>query len=118
MGNNVVVLGTQWGDEGKGKIVDLLTEDAKSPREALLLVSAQDKAALRMGDWKITPSKKGGLQLFNLADDIGETKNLASEFPEKFKAMKQKLDSMMKDAVPQAGVIPGQQKKRKGKKKK
>ncbi|WP_175463962.1 adenylosuccinate synthetase, partial [Vibrio cholerae] len=25
MGNNVVVLGTQWGDEGKGKIVDLLT---------------------------------------------------------------------------------------------
>ena len=28
MGRNVVVLGTQWGDEGKGKIVDLLTEEA------------------------------------------------------------------------------------------
>ena len=28
MGRNVVVLGTQWGDEGKGKIVDLLTEQA------------------------------------------------------------------------------------------
>lgn len=28
MSNNVVVLGTQWGDEGKGKIVDLLTEEA------------------------------------------------------------------------------------------
>ena len=26
MGRNVVVIGTQWGDEGKGKIVDLLTE--------------------------------------------------------------------------------------------
>ena len=26
MGKNVVILGTQWGDEGKGKIVDLLTE--------------------------------------------------------------------------------------------
>ncbi len=26
MGKNVVVLGSQWGDEGKGKIVDLLTE--------------------------------------------------------------------------------------------
>ncbi|MEE9160288.1 MAG: adenylosuccinate synthase [Gammaproteobacteria bacterium] len=25
MGKNIVVLGTQWGDEGKGKIVDLLT---------------------------------------------------------------------------------------------
>lgn len=30
MGKNVVVLGTQWGDEGKGKIVDLLTEDASA----------------------------------------------------------------------------------------
>jgi adenylosuccinate synthase len=26
MAKNVVVLGTQWGDEGKGKVVDLLTE--------------------------------------------------------------------------------------------
>ncbi|MCG8378141.1 MAG: adenylosuccinate synthetase, partial [Proteobacteria bacterium] len=25
MGKNIIVLGTQWGDEGKGKIVDLLT---------------------------------------------------------------------------------------------
>jgi adenylosuccinate synthase len=30
MGNNVVVIGTQWGDEGKGKIVDLLTERASA----------------------------------------------------------------------------------------
>jgi adenylosuccinate synthase len=28
MNKNVVVLGTQWGDEGKGKIVDLLTDQA------------------------------------------------------------------------------------------
>ena len=27
MGQSVVVLGAQWGDEGKGKIVDLLTTD-------------------------------------------------------------------------------------------
>ena len=26
MAKNVVVLGTQWGDEGKGKVVDLLTD--------------------------------------------------------------------------------------------
>jgi len=30
MGKNVVVIGTQWGDEGKGKIVDLLTDRAKA----------------------------------------------------------------------------------------
>src|SRR5262245_47050465 len=28
MANNVVVVGTQWGDEGKGKIVDWLTDNA------------------------------------------------------------------------------------------
>ncbi len=28
MGKNIIVLGAQWGDEGKGKIVDLLTRDA------------------------------------------------------------------------------------------
>ncbi|AAV81180.1 adenylosuccinate synthetase [Idiomarina loihiensis] len=28
MSQNVVILGTQWGDEGKGKIVDLLTDKA------------------------------------------------------------------------------------------
>ena len=32
MSNNVVVLGTQWGDEGKGKIVDLLTDQARRGR--------------------------------------------------------------------------------------
>ena len=30
MGKNVVVIGTQWGDEGKGKIVDLLTDRAEA----------------------------------------------------------------------------------------
>lgn len=30
MGKNVVVIGTQWGDEGKGKIVDLLTDQAQA----------------------------------------------------------------------------------------
>ena len=27
---NVVVVGAQWGDEGKGKIVDLLTREVHS----------------------------------------------------------------------------------------
>lgn len=30
MGKNVVVIGTQWGDEGKGKVVDLLTENVRA----------------------------------------------------------------------------------------
>jgi len=30
VGKFVVIIGTQWGDEGKGKIVDLLTEKASA----------------------------------------------------------------------------------------
>lgn len=30
MAKNIVVVGTQWGDEGKGKIVDLLTQQAQA----------------------------------------------------------------------------------------
>lgn len=30
MQNNIVIIGTQWGDEGKGKIVDWLTESANA----------------------------------------------------------------------------------------
>ena len=36
--SNVIVVGTQWGDEGKGKIVDLLSDScllytSPSPRD-------------------------------------------------------------------------------------
>jgi adenylosuccinate synthase len=30
MGKNVVIIGAQWGDEGKGKVVDLLTDRVKA----------------------------------------------------------------------------------------
>ena len=53
--------------------------------------------AIRSGDWKLVKSREGplvdrdpdalrdlsGAELFNLADDTGETKNLASVRPEK-----------------------------------
>ena len=29
MNRNVVVVGTQWGDEGKGKVTDYLADDSK-----------------------------------------------------------------------------------------
>jgi adenylosuccinate synthase len=30
MSKNVVIIGTQWGDEGKGKVVDLITDKVSS----------------------------------------------------------------------------------------
>ena len=32
MGKNLVVIGLQWGDEGKGKVVDLLTDQGARRR--------------------------------------------------------------------------------------
>jgi hypothetical protein len=42
MAKNVVVIGTQWGDEGKGKIVDWLTDHAAAVtrfKEAIMQVT-------------------------------------------------------------------------------
>src|SRR6202046_1815986 len=30
MGKNLVIIGLQWGDEGKGKVVDLLTDQVQA----------------------------------------------------------------------------------------
>ena len=30
MSNTLVVIGAQWGDEGKGKVIDLLTKQAEA----------------------------------------------------------------------------------------
>ena len=39
MGRMVVIIGAQWGDEGKGKIVDLLTDRAAADRERTELLA-------------------------------------------------------------------------------
>lgn len=40
------------------------------------------KQAVRMGDWKaVQPQADGPIELYNLASDLGETKNIAAENP-------------------------------------
>ena len=49
-------------------------------------------ASIRDGDWKLIEFYHyGQAELFNLAEDPGELKNLAAEYPEKFKQLKDKL---------------------------
>ena len=97
----------------------VLTQGAKSPHDALLLHGTSlGKAAIRMGDWKLllNASEKdaeevpaddakatGSVELYNLADDIAESKNLAASQPEKVKELRTRLASFLKGAVP-----PGQ----------
>lgn len=46
-----------------------------------------DKSGARVGDWKLVRNGDGTEKLFNLADDIGETKDLAASKPEKLKEL-------------------------------
>tara|TARA_B100000809_G_scaffold211638_1_gene215347 strand:- start:1788 stop:2171 length:384 start_codon:yes stop_codon:yes gene_type:complete len=49
-------------------------------------------ASIRDGDWKLIEFYHyGQTELFNLAEDPGELKNLAAKYPEKFKQLKDKL---------------------------
>jgi arylsulfatase A-like enzyme len=92
----------------------VLTEGAKSPHDALILCGTQrGQAAVRMGDWKLLVNEGGkakakeGEQLYNLAEDIGETRNLAADKPDKLRELRAKYDEMMKTAVPSGEVAGG-----------
>jgi len=48
-----------------------------------------DEFAVREGDWKLVQTKErpDGVQLYNLAQDLGEEKNLAEEYPDVFRRL-------------------------------
>ena len=113
----------------------VLTQGAKSPHDAILLVGNRPgESAIRMGDWKLLLSASdnvaeeqtgnqrasGKMELYNLADDIAESKNLADTQPEKVKAMRTRLDAMLLNAVSPGDTIRDQklapQKQKKGNK--
>ena len=67
--------------DGKS-LLPILQGQTRKAHEFLFWEHAGSKA-LRQGDWKITALKGGDWQLFNLAKDLSETKNLAPLYPEK-----------------------------------
>jgi arylsulfatase A-like enzyme len=77
--------------------------------------------AARMGDWKLVRLGKDAPELYNLADDVGEKKNLASEKPEELAKVLSALESWDKENIapvfggPQAAKQAGKA-KAKGKK--
>lgn len=93
----------------------MLTQSAKSPHDAILLVGNQpNRAAIRMGDWKLllNASQKdaeestggegdagGNVELYNLAEDISEKQDLADSHPDKVQALRARLNDFLKNAV-------------------
>ena len=51
---------------------------------------------IREGDWKLIKFYEGPMELFDLKNDLGETKNLASEMPEKVKVLESRLLAHLK----------------------
>lgn len=103
----------------------LLTQNAKSPHDAILCVQNPNAAAVRMGDWKLVshaaplaagtkkkaqakkkPDTEAEVELFNLATDIGETTDLSAQEPQRIAAMKARLAEFLKNAVPSGAVGP------------
>ncbi len=99
----------------------VLTQGHTTPHDAILLVGSQPgKAAVRMGDWKLllnasekdaeesveTDDDGAKIELYNLADDIGEKHNLAASQPDKVKAMRQRLDQFLQGAVDPGNPAP------------
>ena len=94
--------------EDSFSLMPLLKGEDKPIRENAVSASIGGTPALRSGTWKYIPAPgsggwgKGGdqsqpVQLYNLADDIGETKNLASAMPDKVAGMKALLEKLIAD---------------------
>jgi arylsulfatase A-like enzyme len=53
-------------------------------------------SAVRSGDWKLIRFYEEGVsELYNLAEDIGESDNLVEKYPEKAAELEQKLDKWL-----------------------
>ena len=103
------LLGTRLPDnagEDSVSLMPLLKGGDQPVRGNAVSASIGGVPALRSGNWKYIPAPgsggwgKGGdpsqpVQLYDLADDLGETKNLAATMPEKVAEMKTLLEKLI-----------------------
>ena len=97
-----ISVGSDWKLDGVNLLPYLAGEVRRNPHEALYW-RLGDHIAMRAGDWKLVLTSDQPLQrrsfdtlesladaeLYNLANDIGETKNLASSEPAKLRELKE-----------------------------
>jgi arylsulfatase A len=80
------ILGAKLPDdagEDSVSILPALLGTARTPlREATVHQSMRGDLAIRQGPWKLIFMKDGARELYNLHDDLGETKNLLEAAPE------------------------------------
>jgi arylsulfatase A-like enzyme len=86
-----------------------LTAGKPSPHEEILLNATPSRGAIRVGDWKLkllTSQNSEEVELFNLAADIAEKKNVDEAYPEKAKDLRARYDRLAAQAVPPKNKEP------------
>jgi len=75
-------------------VLPALLGESTSARDHI--VEHANSLAIRKGQWKLIPARgaRGGVELYDLATDIGETKNLAGERPEVVRELSALLDKL------------------------
>jgi hypothetical protein len=78
----------------------LAGEQTGAPHERLFWrAGGGAKYAVREGDWKLVGGENGGTQLFNLAADVGERKDLAAAQPEVLARLREAYLDWNKDNI-------------------
>ncbi|BBO90728.1 arylsulfatase B [Desulfosarcina ovata] len=77
-----------------------IAEGKPSPRNEVLLNAEFHRGAVRKGNWKLIKNAAlpSSVELYNLAEDIGESHNLAEQYPDKVKALEKLLNNYAKQS--------------------
>jgi arylsulfatase A-like enzyme len=82
-----------------GDIWPVLASHGKSPHTEILVATGPRTAALRRGDWKLIAGEGRPPELYDLATDLGERRDLADREPERLADMRRRMDELLVDAV-------------------
>jgi arylsulfatase A-like enzyme len=81
-------------------LLPLLTQEKDGAPHESLFWRFGEQSAVRVGDWKLLQQKEGAPQLYNLAEDIGEAKDLAGANPDKVKELQSAYDGWNAKNIP------------------
>lgn len=74
-------------------LVRVLMQNESLPKRKLFFgYEPKLGTAMRDGEWKMIISEKRGIELYDLASDVGEKENLATKFPERTERMRQEIE--------------------------
>jgi arylsulfatase A-like enzyme len=89
--------------EGRNMLPVLTGKSSAPLHDALFWDGAEEKTAVRSGDWKLV-NNRGKIELFNLRQDVGEKTDLAAQKPEIVAQLRQKFDAWSKLNAPRIGT--------------